>query len=174
MINCTVGRHKISRNLSQISKIYLEVSLLVKIDFELDFSALFDLVRKSKISIAITITFPDTHSIVTFRVSNWFFLSFYQHLSYLHSLAVEDHPENSIPTQPKTVSVWQPICITVENRSVNKTRIPDHILTFKTKLYLKIWFLYLFCINIICEHFSSFPPKSLKSVWNWAHSISER
>ena len=51
-------------------KIYLEVSLLVKIDFELDFSALFDLVRKSKISIAITISFPDTHSIVTFRVSN--------------------------------------------------------------------------------------------------------
>ena len=85
-----VGRHKISRNLNQMTKIYLEVSLLVKIDFELDFSALFDLVRKSKISIAITITFPDTHSIVTFRVSNWFFLSFYQHLSNLHSPAVED------------------------------------------------------------------------------------
>ena len=168
MINCTVGRHKISRNLSQISKIYLEVSLLVKIDFELDFSALFDLVRKSKISIAITITFPDTHSIVTFRVSNWFFLSFYQHLSNLHSLAVDDQPENSIPYRLYRID------ITVENRSVSKTRIPDHILTFKTKLYLKIWFLYLFCINIICEHFSSFPPKSLKSVWNWAHSISER
>ena len=141
--------------------------MLVKIDFELDFSALFDLVRKSKISIAITITFPDTHSIVTFRVSNWFFLSFYQHLSNLHAPAVEDQPE----THPRTVSVWQP---NREIRSLSKTCISDHILTFKTKLYLKIWFLYLFCINIICEHFSSFPPKSLKSVWNWAHSISER
>ena len=70
------GHHKSPRNVIQKLKIYLEVSLLVKIDFELDFSALFDLVRKSKISIAITITFPDTHSIVTFRVSNWFFSVF--------------------------------------------------------------------------------------------------
>ena len=70
MINCSVRRHEISRNVATKYKNYLEVSLLVKIDFELDFSALFDLVRKSKISIAITITFPDTHSIVTFRVSN--------------------------------------------------------------------------------------------------------